>query len=452
MRGINHSDDWGWSNAPRFGGGSSVPSTTTSSSTSAPWSGQQPYLAQVFGSAADLYNDNSAWPQYYPASTYSQMTQPQLGDVSNIQNYGEGGGNTGLQSANSNLTNALSSGYTDQTGSAFNQANPEIGSLASGSALNSTNPTFNQSNGYLSSILSGSQLNPFTSPGFSNVVNGTLASVIPQTSASFINGGRADSGLAQAAQTAAATNAVGSLANQNYLGEQQLQNSAAQTASGNQATALNATENAGGLASNNLLTQQGNQIKGDALAPSVDQAQLGDLGAGLTAEGQVQSNSQNALNAAVANWNYNQQLPFSMLGQFQNYVGGTGYGGSTTGQSTTPYYENTGSNLLSGGLGGAALGSGLGSLFGLSSGTGAGLGAGLGALLAFSDRKLKTDIRKIGESDSGFPLYMFRYKTDAPNSVPRIGLMAQDVRKKLPEAVAHTPFGMMVDYGKALAA
>ena len=79
--------------------------------------------------------------------------------------------------------------------------------------------------------------------------------------------------------------------------------------------------------------------------------------------------------------------------------------------------------------------------------------AGIAALgsTAFSDRNLKTDIRKIGESDSGFPLYMFRYIGEAPGTT-HIGLMAQDVQKKRPESVIKTPIGLAVDYIGALAA
>lgn len=457
MRGILHSDDFGWLAAPRFGGGSSVPSTTSSTSSSAPWSGQQGYLTGtstvpgVFPAAASLYSNSSDWPQYYPGSTYAPLNEGQTQLIGALGNYAGNMGDSSLNAANSNITSMLSPSYTSGTQSTFNTANPEISNLSSGSLLGSTSQPFNQSSDYLSSMISGSTLNPFSSPGFQNVINGTLANVIPATSASFINGGRADSGLATAAQTAAATNAIGSLANQNYLQEQGLQSQAAQQAAQNEALGLNTTLGAGSLASNNLLTQQGNQLRGAAVAPGIDQSQLGDIETGLNAAGLAQQNSQDILNNAVANWNYNQTLPFNMLGQYQNYVGGTGYGGTTTGQSTTPYYSNTGSNLLSGALGGATLGSLLGSGLGLSGSTGALGGAGLGLLAAFSDRRLKTDIKKIGDTDNDLPLYMFRYTWDSPD-VRRIGLMAQDVLEKKPEAVLHTPFGMAVDYAEALAA
>lgn len=444
-----------------FGGGSSssVPSTTTSTTSTSPWSGQIPYLTGsattpgIFSAAQSLYQNTSDYPQYYQSSTYAPLTGGQQTDISGINSYGMAGGNGGINAANGTLASMLSPGYTSGTGGTFNSANPEIANLAGGSLMNSTQPTFNDANSYLSSMINGSTLNPFSAPGFQNVVNNTLANVIPATSASFINGGRSDSGLAEAAQTQAATNAVGGLANQNYLQEQGLQQGAAQQAAQNESLGLNTTLGAGSLASNNLLTQQGNQVKGAAVAPSVDQSQLNDMSTALQSQGMNQQAAQNLLNYQVGDWNYNQALPFNMLSQYQNYVGGTGYGSSSTGSSTSPYYSNTLSNALSGGLGGAALGSALGSAFPetIGAGTGAAAGGGLGLLAAFSDRRLKTDIHRIGESDSGFPLFTYRYKVDAPGTV-RIGVMAQDVVKKRPEAVIHTPFGMAVDYGRALAA
>lgn len=63
----------------------------------------------------------------------------------------------------------------------------------------------------------------------------------------------------------------------------------------------------------------------------------------------------------------------------------------------------------------------------------AGAGAGLAGLL--SDRRLKTDIRKVGMADGGVPLYSFRYKGD-PKTYPKVvGPMAQDLAKVYPGAV-----------------
>jgi len=67
------------------------------------------------------------------------------------------------------------------------------------------------------------------------------------------------------------------------------------------------------------------------------------------------------------------------------------------------------------------------------------------AMMAFSDRRLKTDIEKIGEREDGLGVYSFRYLWSPARF---IGVMAQEVLKVKPEAVIHTPSGYMaVNYG-----
>lgn len=80
----------------------------------------------------------------------------------------------------------------------------------------------------------------------------------------------------------------------------------------------------------------------------------------------------------------------------------------------------------------------LGGLFGL----------GAAGVYKFSDRRLKKDIKKIGKTNDGQNLYSYRYKG---SDEPQIGLMAGEVLKRKPSAVAFTPSGLMaVDYQKAL--
>lgn len=69
----------------------------------------------------------------------------------------------------------------------------------------------------------------------------------------------------------------------------------------------------------------------------------------------------------------------------------------------------------------------------------------------FSDERLKEDIKRIGETDDGMPIYSYRYKGDKET---QIGLIAQDVEKKKPEAVGLAPAAdghlyKTVDYKKA---
>jgi hypothetical protein len=80
-------------------------------------------------------------------------------------------------------------------------------------------------------------------------------------------------------------------------------------------------------------------------------------------------------------------------------------------------------------------------------GLGAALSIGAKAI-AYSDRRLKEDVRKVGETEDDIGIYTYRYKSGGPL---RLGLIAQDVEKKRPEAVSRDTRGYRrVDYRKAL--
>ena len=73
---------------------------------------------------------------------------------------------------------------------------------------------------------------------------------------------------------------------------------------------------------------------------------------------------------------------------------------------------------------------------------------GLGGLFALSDERAKTDKERIGETDDGIGIFKFKYK-GSPKT--EIGLMAQEVQKKKPHAVAKGADGLLrVNYGKAV--
>lgn len=84
---------------------------------------------------------------------------------------------------------------------------------------------------------------------------------------------------------------------------------------------------------------------------------------------------------------------------------------------------------------------GMSGLFGLGS-------AALGGWM-MSDKRLKTDIDKVGETADGIPVKTFRYKG---SPMLQLGMMAQDVEKKRPESVRTTPSGYKaVHYPSAVA-
>lgn len=80
-----------------------------------------------------------------------------------------------------------------------------------------------------------------------------------------------------------------------------------------------------------------------------------------------------------------------------------------------------------------------------------GLGSSLlgGLFKAFpSDRRVKTDIRRVGTLDNGLPVYSYRYKWGGPS---QIGLMADEVEAIHPEAVVTVNGMQMVNYEEAVA-
>jgi len=69
--------------------------------------------------------------------------------------------------------------------------------------------------------------------------------------------------------------------------------------------------------------------------------------------------------------------------------------------------------------------------------------AGAAVPLMFSDRRLKTDIAKVGETKKGLPIYTYKYKGD---DTTQMGVMAQDVEKKTPKAVKEVGGFKAVNY------
>lgn len=130
----------------------------------------------------------------------------------------------------------------------------------------------------------------------------------------------------------------------------------------------------------------------------------------------------------------------------------------------TPGQQQSGAGSLLSGLGqigsavgglkglgelGSSIGSGLGSIgstIGTALGSG-GLEAALAALPSlFSDERLKEEIQPIGKTFDGQEIVRFKYKGEPET---RIGLIAQDVEKKHPEAVGLAGGFKTVDYRKA---
>lgn len=83
---------------------------------------------------------------------------------------------------------------------------------------------------------------------------------------------------------------------------------------------------------------------------------------------------------------------------------------------------------------------------GLMSGIGSLGGAGASLYTAFSDRRLKSNVKRVGRHKTGLPLYRYNYTWETK---PRLGLMADEVAVRFPAAVYldHSGF-YKVDYAQ----
>lgn len=148
---------------------------------------------------------------------------------------------------------------------------------------------------------------------------------------------------------------------------------------------------------------------------------LADVGALGAAGANEEGYNQKQIDADKAAFDAENNYPMEMLNTRLAALGMTPYG-KTEDTKKTATSESQGTDWASTILGGAKL------LFGLS------------------DKRDKTDIKKLGKQD-GLDMYAFRYKGD-PKSYPKVvGPMAQDIKKKSPASVGnvggHKVIGMM---------
>jgi len=150
---------------------------------------------------------------------------------------------------------------------------------------------------------------------------------------------------------------------------------------------------------------------------------------------QMTSNALAGATGATNLGNQQYQLPMELMEKINQYMGmgrdASKIGGALQGQEFNQQSQGIG-GLLSGLTGVSNL------LF----------GSPAGGLASSSDRRLKTNIKRVGTLDNGLPVYLFRYK-DTPNVV-HMGLMADEVEKVHPEAVIDRDGFKAVYYDQAV--
>lgn len=371
---------------PANGGGGSGSTTTVQKSD--PWSGQQPYLQNVFSGATNAYDQYKNDPASSVAG-FTPMQQQAMGITQGVANGTNFGNAAGVNNAAGGYVSNVLNGDTNA-----NPASSAFAKFANGSMMNSP---------YQSAALDAAN---------NAITRAYQTATAPQTASNFAASGRYGSG------------AYGQAVSQN---QQDL------------ATQLGNTD--ASLVNSMYQQGMGNMLQG---AQGLSQQQMGALSSA--------PNTVNSINGAATNlYNMggNQQAlgqaqlnsPWQLLNNYSNLIQGQ-YGSQMS--SSTPYY----SNQLAGGMGGALGGAMLGSALSNGSGWGSGLGAAAGGLMgAFSDRRLKCDIEKTNEKlPNGLPVYRYRYIWDAPET-RRFGVMADEVSKVAPHAVIRHYSGFdMVNY------
>lgn len=286
---------------PANGGGGG---NTTSNSVATPWTGQQPYLGNVFQGAQNTYNQYAANPSASVAG-FTPMQQQAMGATQQVANGTNFGNAPGVNNAAGSYTSNVLNGNT-----AANPASSAFDRFASGSMMN----------------------NPYQT-GALNAANDAITrsyqtATAPQTTSAFEGSGRYGSG-----------------ANQNAVSQNQ-QNLASQLGN-TDATMLNTMyqQNMGNmLAGASGLSQQQNAALYNApnTVNSINAAATNLYNMG----GNQQALQQSQINA-----------PWQLLNNYSNLIQGQ-YGGNTS--TTTPYYTNQMAGAMGGAMGGAALASSMG--------------------------------------------------------------------------------------------
>lgn len=274
--------------------------TTTQIQKSDPWAGQQPFLQNSMGgetvpglgntpvlgsslavgvlpAASSIYQQYS--PQFFPGSTVAGFNpQQQAGQAAEF-NYGASGGSPAVGAATNFETN----------------------------------------------LANGAYLDPTKNPNWQSMASNVMSNVVPGLESQFTQGNQMNSPGAAFAVSQGATNALGSLAAQQYGNTLNTMNSGAAYA-----------------------------------APNLQQSNLASIAAMQDAGNQQQAQSQNELNSQIQRFNYNQTLPMNLLDWYSGIVNGTGGNGGTSSLSTPYFGPSPTTGALTGALGGAATGASLG--------------------------------------------------------------------------------------------
>lgn len=396
--------------------GSSTSTQQTQSSTS-PWAPQASALTGAFTDAQNAYGQASQ--AQAPTNYTAGFTPDQLATFQSMLGYSNGNTTPGTTSATGSALQ--SAGTNATTGALTGLSNYDPTALNNTSSLENAANSYVQGQNIPAEVANAMQTatqtaNQVTLPGIEQGAAGTGNTNSSRT-------GIAD-GLVQESLANQAANLSGSLSSQAYQNGLTLASSNANANNTNELGALTGTAAAGTSAANAGVNAGATGINDQGSLYSM----ASNAGAGEQAANQATlTNQQQQYQAGVTD-------PYNAVNGLMGVIGSNNWGSNSTGTNTTTSTPSAWS-VIGGLLGGAS--------------TAAGTAGKLG-WTPFSDRRLKTDIKRVGTLDNGLPVYTFRY-TDDPHHMVFMGLMAQEVELMHPEAVGERSGFKTVDYELASA-
>lgn len=431
----------------------------TQTQSAEPWSAAQPYLKDVYSQAQDLYN--AGGPTFWGGTANAPLTpemQQAMGDIWSRAT----GGTPGLAGAQAS-TGILAAGGAAGSNPAYDylmgqvyggDQNPALGYATNLAGNLGTNPAMQ----YMQQEASGQNVgqNLWLDATYKSAVDPLMKtykeSTVPALQSDYALSGRYGSNAMRTALSGEQDklgSAASDLATKIYGGAyaQDRQNQLAAQGQLSQAynqgiqNQLGAGQFLSGVYDQGLqrqlygaqqlgqLGQQDitNMLNAAGMVPQLGQANYTDLNAALGVAQAGQDRTQQEQDLERERYEYNQQLPYNWLQNYAQLIYGNP--GSQSGFGTT-------TSTTKGG-GGGVFGQVLSGLTGLAS-----------IASRFSDRRVKTDVTRVGTLDNDLPVYAYRYLWGGP---VEIGVMAQDVEKVHPEAVGNVWGIKTVDYARATA-
>lgn len=315
-------------------GGSSKSGTTTST---APWSAQQPYLKTGFQSAAGLYNQYMGQP-YYSGDLYANMTPEQIAAAKGAAGWA---GGAGLDAYRGMMGNAGQ--FMNQSGNYIDLAN-RLGGYNPGDPTQSNISNAGQyaNNPYLNGAIDAASR---------DVTRNLTEDVLPGINRQASGAGNTNStrtGIAEGIALRGAQDRIGDIAS--TIRADAYNNG------------LNMSENARQANQSNMLNAWANGLTGlnNAIGRGMDMTNQGGQGVvnmydlmGRAGD-KFQQDNQGQINADYTRWQGQYNQPWDLLSKYMGAVGGSNWGSTTT--STTP---GSWQGALTGALGGATAGLGL---------------------------------------------------------------------------------------------